>query len=175
MLNSKAEWGGSKIPRLTVEVGARVSQQEYRGNNQQARKLFLPPPSNRQTNLGPSTSKKAENTNTNPDSIQVGGSTLPSEIARGRRRKRLDTIRDGTEVAKANDERGEKAKDQDCVEEETSTKPRVQPAKKRRTRAPTSGKMEPGQPSMRQFLMPEFMQQPPGSQAPANPGGEGMG
>ena len=31
MLNSKAEWGGSRIPRLTVEVGAKVKMAEYQG------------------------------------------------------------------------------------------------------------------------------------------------
>ena len=39
VLNSKGEWGGSRLPRLTVEVGEHVHQVDYRGKNQRVRKL----------------------------------------------------------------------------------------------------------------------------------------
>ena len=39
MLNSKAEWGHSKIPRLTVEVGPKVAQADFRGRTQDSRRL----------------------------------------------------------------------------------------------------------------------------------------
>ena len=60
MLNSKAEWNGSRIPRLTVEVGATVNQQDFRGGAQVVRKLTnlwadntLPPPARGREAPGP--------------------------------------------------------------------------------------------------------------------------
>ena len=43
VLNSKGEWGGSRLPRLTVEVGDRVSQVEYQGKAQPSRRLVHEP------------------------------------------------------------------------------------------------------------------------------------
>ena len=39
VINSKSEWGSSRIPRLTLEVGQTVKQEDFRGKAQPARRL----------------------------------------------------------------------------------------------------------------------------------------
>ena len=42
ILNSKGEWNGSIIPRLTLEIGSKVIQKEYRGKGQEDRMITTP-------------------------------------------------------------------------------------------------------------------------------------
>ena len=39
ILNSKAEWNGATVPRLTLEVGGNTRQEEYRGKTQGRREI----------------------------------------------------------------------------------------------------------------------------------------
>ena len=38
-MNSKGEWGSSRLPRLTIEVCDKVSQEDFRGRNQGVRRI----------------------------------------------------------------------------------------------------------------------------------------
>ena len=38
VMNSKGEWGGSRIPRITIEVGEKVLTEDFRGRKQGRRK-----------------------------------------------------------------------------------------------------------------------------------------
>ena len=40
VMNSKGEWGASTIPRLTIEIGDKTKQDDYRGKLQGVRKLY---------------------------------------------------------------------------------------------------------------------------------------
>ena len=42
VMNSKGEWGSSRIPRLALEVGEVVRQEDYRGTSQASRKISQP-------------------------------------------------------------------------------------------------------------------------------------
>ena len=39
IMNSKSEWGASRIPRLTLEVGERVTQVDFKGRKQEVRRI----------------------------------------------------------------------------------------------------------------------------------------
>ena len=43
IINSKSEWGSTRIPRLTIEVGEKVRQEDHRGRNQGVRRLHQHP------------------------------------------------------------------------------------------------------------------------------------
>ena len=100
MLNSKVEWGGAKIPRITVEVGAKVKLLEYQGGAQGARgvtyptprQMGPPPPTQPVTRepphgAGPTTAAPSQPTN-----ISRAGQILTVTEARGRGRKRSQTV-----------------------------------------------------------------------------------
>ena len=38
-MNSKNEWGAAKIPRIVIELGSKVIQEEWKGKRQQKRKI----------------------------------------------------------------------------------------------------------------------------------------
>ena len=67
-MNSKSEWGGSRIPRLTLEVGERVHQEEYRGKGQASRKLHQPADRKAQERKGNQLERVTVQTNPQADS-----------------------------------------------------------------------------------------------------------
>ena len=107
MLNSKAEWGGAKIPRLTVEVGARVRLLEYQGGAQGARGVAHPTPRQMEP---PQPDQTASRELPQADGPTIGAPLLPTTITRGgqeltrtqatgRGRKRSQTVRGHPQAA----------------------------------------------------------------------------
>ena len=40
IINSKSEWGSSRIPRLVIEVGQKVNQEDFKGRKQETRRIL---------------------------------------------------------------------------------------------------------------------------------------
>ena len=78
--------GGARIPRLTVEVGAKVMFKEYQGSSQEARRV--PPPATRQ--MGP---PKDLTDPQQPRGAEELRTNLTCEGGGARRRKRATTAR----------------------------------------------------------------------------------
>ena len=91
MLNSKAEWGGARIPRLTVEVGARVKMMEYQGGAQGARRVPASTPASWQPPRQGGPHPIQPSPRHSPTNKMGGTTTTPKETGPDRRRKRCPT------------------------------------------------------------------------------------
>ena len=169
MLNSKAEWGGSKIPRITMEVGARVQQEDYRGGDQPKRRIEANHPQRANLPARPSTHQQGGRPEAAPPTsresqgnlhlthhppgsstiISAGGKALTLDQAKGKKRKK----RDDTSTGAVRPSKGKEDTRQEPSSEPASrVRAQEEPAPKRTKVVQPSARNQPASRDIRAFF-----------------------